>query len=169
MDADSSLAHTVCSTAGNVNDVIQANSLLHGQESVVFADAGCQGAVQRPDVIVGVTWRAAMRPGKRRALDKTDEIDALVEQMKKLKARVRAKVEHPRKVLERQFGHAKVHYRGLTKDTAQMVTLFARSNLWMVQGPIDGGAGMSASNAHPKLPASYAMSSGWRFKAPVER
>ena len=40
VDADSGLVHTVRGTAGNVNDVVQANSLLHGQESDVFANAG---------------------------------------------------------------------------------------------------------------------------------
>ena len=36
-------------TAGNVNDVVEANSLLHGEETVVFTDAGYQGADKRPD------------------------------------------------------------------------------------------------------------------------
>lgn len=71
VDADSGLVHTVRGTAGNVNDVAQANSLLHGQESDVFADAGYQGAAKRLDAIAGVNWHIAMRPGKRRALDKT--------------------------------------------------------------------------------------------------
>ena len=48
-------------------------------------------------------------------------------------ASVRAKVEHPCRVIKRQFGHVKVRYRGLAKNTAQLVTLFALSNLWMVR------------------------------------
>ena len=57
-------------TSGNVNDVVQANALLHGDERVVFADAGYQGAHKRPGARSGVTWHVAMRPGKREALDK---------------------------------------------------------------------------------------------------
>ncbi|ABM43066.1 transposase, IS4 family [Acidovorax sp. JS42] len=136
VDADSGLVHTVRGTAGNVNDVLEANSLLHGQESDVFADAGYQGAAKRPDARAGVNWRIAMRPGKRRVLDKADEIDALVDKIEKLKASVRAKVEHPFRVIKRQFGHTKVRYRGLKKNTAQLVTLFALSNLWMVRGKL---------------------------------
>ena len=45
-----------------------------------------------------------------------------------------AKVEHPFRVIKRQFGHVKVRYRGLEKNTAQLVTLFALSNLWMMRG-----------------------------------
>ena len=49
VDAESGLVHTVRGTAANVNDVVEANSLLHGQETDVFADAGYQGADKRPD------------------------------------------------------------------------------------------------------------------------
>lgn len=56
-----------------------------------------------------------MRPGKRKKLDKTHEADAMLDQAEKLKAGVRAKVEHPFRVIKRQFGHVKVRYRGLKK------------------------------------------------------
>ena len=138
VDADSGLVHTVRGTAGNVNDVIEGNSLLHGHEQVVFGDAGMQGAHKRPDARPGVKWYVAMRPGKRRALDKSDPIDALVDRIEKLKASVRAKVEHPFRVVKRQFGHVKVRYRGLAKNTAQLKTLFALSNLWMVRHVLMG-------------------------------
>jgi IS5 family transposase len=36
-------------------------------------------------------------------------------------------------VLKRQFGFTKVRYRGLAKNTAQIVTLFALSNLCMAR------------------------------------
>ncbi|OLH20720.1 transposase, partial [Xanthomonas oryzae pv. oryzae] len=49
------------------------------------------------------------------------------------KASVRAKVEHPFRVIKGQFGYTKVRYRGLAKNTAQVQTLFALSNLWMVR------------------------------------
>ena len=117
-------------TAANVNDVVEANSLLHGQETDVFADAGYQGAAKRPDAKDDVNWHVAMRPGKRRALDKTKTIDHLIDQVERIKASVRAKVEHPFRVIKQQFGHVKVRYRGLKKNTAQLRTLFALSNLW---------------------------------------
>jgi IS5 family transposase len=134
VDADSGLVHTVRGTSGNVSDVVEANSLLHGHETDVFADAGYQGAHKRPDAKEGVTWHVAMRPGKRRALDKENKpIDALIEQVEKIKASIRAKVEHPFRVIKRQFGYTKVRYRGLMKNTLQLKTLFALSNLWMVR------------------------------------
>ena len=137
VDAESGLVHTVQGTSGNVNDVVEANSLLHGEETVVFTDAGYQGADKRPDAKPGVTWHVAMRPGKRRALDtEHNEADALLEKIERIKAGVRAKVEHPFRVIKRQFGHVKVRYRGLKKNTAQLKTLFALSNLWMVRNKV---------------------------------
>jgi IS5 family transposase len=138
VDADSGLVHTVCGTAGHVNDVVEANSLLHGQETDVFADAGYQGAHKRPDAKEDVQWHVAMRPGLRKLLDKADPMDALTEQVERIKASIRAKVEHPFRVIKRQFGHVKVRYRGLAKNTAQLHTLFALSNLWMVRKRLTG-------------------------------
>jgi IS5 family transposase len=70
VDADSGLVHTVRGTAGNVNDVVEANSLLHGQETDAFGDAGYQGVDKRPDANNGVRWHVAMRPGCAGLLDK---------------------------------------------------------------------------------------------------
>ena len=50
------------------------------------------------------------------------------------KAQTRAKVEHPFRVIKCQFGHVKVRYRGLRKNTQQLHTLFALANLWMARG-----------------------------------
>jgi IS5 family transposase len=134
VDADSGLVHTVVGTAANVNDVTQASALVHGEETDVFADAGYQGVAKREEVQgIEANWHVAMRPGKRRALDKDSPMGAVLDQLEHVKARIRAKVEHPFRVIKRQFGHMKVRYRGLAKNTAQLHTLFALSNLWMAR------------------------------------
>ena len=56
-----------------------------------------------------------------------------LEKNEKRKASVRAKVEHPFRVIKRQFGLMKVRFRGLAKNTAHVITLFALSNLWMAR------------------------------------
>ena len=86
-----------------------------------------------------------LTPGKRRKLDKDNNpVDALIDQGEKIKACIRARVEHLFRVIKRQFGFAKVRYRGLKKNTLQIKTLFA--SVQLVDGPshTDGGAGMSA-------------------------
>ena len=138
VDSESGLVHTVRGTAAHVSDVTEGNSLLHGQEEEAYGDAGYQGIENRPDAKKDVLWHIAMRPGKRAALDLENKRDALTEKIEKAKAGIRAKVEHPFRVIKRQFGFIKVRYRGLKKNTAQLVTLFALSNLWMARGKLLG-------------------------------
>lgn len=134
VDADSGAVHTVVGTAANVSDVTQAHALLHGEESDVFADAGYQGVARREDTQgLHVAWHVAMKPGKRRALDKDSAVGALVDELERVKAGIRAKVEHPFRIVKRQFGYCKVRYRGIKKNTAQLTTLFALANLWMMR------------------------------------
>ncbi|OJX29191.1 MAG: hypothetical protein BGO74_14275 [Burkholderiales bacterium 68-12] len=62
----------------------------------------------------------------------------LTDQLERIKVSIRAKVEHPFRVIKRQWGRVKVRYRGLAKNTAQLNTLFALSNLWMVRRTLLG-------------------------------
>ena len=136
VDADSGLVHSVTTTAANAHDVTQASELLHGEETDVFADSGYRGVEKREEIQTkhpDVMWHIAMMPGKRKAMDKSTPMGAILEQLEKTKARIRAKVEHPFRVIKRQFGYTKVRYRGLAKNTAQLYTLFMLSNLWMVR------------------------------------
>ena len=133
-DAASGLVHTVKYTAANVHDVTVAEELLHGQKDCVWSDAGYQGAEKKPENAGSDVQRiTAMRPGKRRALDKSRESGRLAEQYEKLKARVRAKVEHPFQVIKQRFGYVKTRYRGLKKNAARLTMLFAFANLWKVR------------------------------------
>ena len=132
VDAESGLVHSVVGTAANVNDVTQAHKLLHGQETDVLADAGYQG-VDKRNLELAVNWHVAMRPGTRKALDLSSELARDIDRVEQIKASIRAKVEHPFRVIKQQFGYAKVRYRGLAKNTARLTMLFALSNLWMAR------------------------------------
>ncbi len=132
VDAASGLVHTVVGTAANVNDLNVAGQLLHGEEQAAFGDAGYQGVHKRAEA-AGPTWHVAMRPGLRRQLNPFIEPDFVAERVEKMKASIRAKVEHPFRVIKRQFGLMKVRFRGLAKNTSHVVTLFALSNLWMAR------------------------------------
>jgi len=72
-------------------------------------------------------------------------------------AKVRAKVEHPFRVIKRQFGHVKVRYRGLAKNTAQLHVLFALSNLWMVRKRLLAPTGQ----VRPLVGQNRPISGGW--------
>ena len=140
VDAESGLVHSVVGTAANVNDVTQADKLLHGQETDVLGDAGYQGVDKRHPNLK-VNWHVAMRPGKRKALDLSSALARDIDRVEQIKASIRAKVEHPFRVVKQQFGYAKVRYRGLAKNTARLTMLFALSNLWMVRRQMLGAQG----------------------------
>jgi IS5 family transposase len=142
VDADSGLVHTVTTTAANAHDVTQAHALLHGQEQVVFGDSGYRGVQKREEVEhkhPKVDWQIAMMPGKRKSLNKAIGSQALKDKLEKIKASIRAKVEHPFRVIKCQFGHRKTRYKGLAKNTSQLQVLFALSNLWMARKRIMQG------------------------------
>lgn len=49
-----------------------------------------------------------MKHSKRKQLDKEHPVQALLEKVEQIKARIRAKVEHPFRVIKQQFGYVKV-------------------------------------------------------------
>jgi IS5 family transposase len=133
VDSESGLVHSVETTAANVHDLTPAAELLHGEETVVYADAGYQGIEKRSEMQgKGIGFRVAMRPGKRRALPDTPEgrVDDLVETAK---AHFRAKVEHPFRVIKQQFGFQKTRLRGMLKNRCKVKVLAALSNLFMAR------------------------------------
>lgn len=120
------LIHSIETTAANEHDLNVADRLLHGDESHVWADAGYAGIEKREEHRDRrVEWNIAMRPGRRAQLPEFSP----THWVERLKARVRAKVEHPFLTIKRQFGYGKVRYRGLAKNSNRLHVLAAFSNL----------------------------------------
>jgi IS5 family transposase len=126
-DAESGLVHTLIGTAANVADIQCARELLHGEETAAYGDAGYTG-IEKRDEAGNRTWYVALKRGKIKKMAE-GQIKELTCRIEKLKAQVRARVEHPFHVVKNLFGHRKVRYRGLQKNTAQLHTLFGLANL----------------------------------------
>ncbi|WP_347507273.1 IS5 family transposase [Pseudomonas anguilliseptica] len=142
VDDESGLVHSVVGTAANVADVTQVDKLLHGEENMVGADAGYTDVEKRPEHEGRqVIWQVAARRSTYKKLGKRSALYKAKRKIEKAKAQVRAKVEHPFRVIKRQFGYVKTRFRGLVKNTAQLVTLFALSNLWMARRDLLTNAG----------------------------
>ena len=126
VDSETGVVHSMSTTSANVHDVTEAHRLLHGGEKRVWGDAGYQGVSKRDENRgLEVEWRVAMRPGRRRQLERGSE-EAVEERRK---ASIRAKVEHPFLWVKRRFGYAKVRYRGLAKNTQRLALLLGLTNL----------------------------------------
>ncbi len=128
-DDESGLVHSVVGTAANVADVTQVDKLLHGDENVVCADAGYTGVEKRPEHEGReVIWQVAARRSTYKKLDKRSVLYKAKRKIEKAKAQVRAKVEHPFRVIKRQFGYTKVRFRGLLESTPNRISTAASSN-----------------------------------------
>ncbi|MCP9339442.1 IS5 family transposase [Stutzerimonas xanthomarina] len=142
VDDESGLVHSVVGTAANIADVTQVDKLLHGKENMVGADAGYTGVEKRPEHDGReVIWQIAARRSTYKKVSKRSALYKAKRKIEKAKAQVRAKVEHPFRVIKGQFGYVKTRFRGLAKNTAQLVTLFALSNLWMARRHLLTNAG----------------------------
>ena len=131
VDADSGLAHSLSVTGANVSDISQTHALLHGEEKVAYLDAGYQGVEKRPEIVAAharVSFEVAAKRGKIKAMTE-GAIKSLTLELEKLKAQVRARVEHPFHIIKNLFRHRKTRYRGLAKAGAQLHSLFALANL----------------------------------------
>ena len=133
VDAASGLVHSVVSTAANVHELNTAADRVHGVERVFYGDSGHIGIEKREAFKdCEAEMRIAMKPGQRRVLPDTPE-GRLLDLMEAAKAHVRAKVEHPFRIIKSQFGFRKVFYRGIRKNNLKLTMLFALANLWMVR------------------------------------
>jgi len=132
VDVASGVVHTLTGTAANEADINQMAAVLHGREEAVFADAGYTGADKRPEhEDREVSWNIAIKRGIIKALPKG--LRELAEPVERALSQVRAWVEHPFHIVKNLFRHKKLRYRGLTKNTAQLRTLFALANLVIVK------------------------------------
>jgi len=128
VDADSGVTHSLETSTAKLHDSQVWDAVLHGEETSVWADKGYVSAERKeaftaPGKVWGV-MRKAPKGGKLHPLDaRGNHIITMV----------RAKVEHPFRVIKRQSSHVKTRYRGLTKNCAQLFTLFALGNLFLVR------------------------------------
>jgi transposase, IS5 family len=131
VDAESELVHTVIGTVANVHDIIAAQALLQGEETDVYADAGYQG-IEKRDQTSPVRWHVAMRPSIRRKLNLKGPHRCDIRSDRTLESR------HPRESRTSIPDHQATVWLhedaipGVAKNTAQITTLFALGNLWMV-------------------------------------
>ncbi len=126
VDAKEGTVHTLVTTSANVADSTVLPDLLHGGERKVWGDGGYQGQTE------------AIKAAAPKAQDMTCRrtkfkyyVDELQKKKNRSKSSVRAKVEHPFRVLKRVFGFDKVRYRGIAKNHHRLCANFALVNLYM--------------------------------------
>src|SRR6056297_1809413 len=106
----------------------EMSSTKKGNDTSVWADKGYVSAAREAAFSgAGKFWGVMRKAPKGSGLHPIDE------DINRIIAKVRARVEHPFRVIKRQFGYIKTRYRSLAKDRAQLFTLFALGNLFLVR------------------------------------
>jgi transposase, IS5 family len=126
VDSKEGQVHSLCTSAASVADNHLLPDLLHGEERKVWGD----GAYQGQGEAIRQTSPHAQDMTSRRVKYK-DFVDEIQKAKNRVKARVRAKVEHPFRILKRIFGFDKVRYRGLKKNHERLCASFALVNLYL--------------------------------------
>jgi len=126
VDAKEGHVHSVATSAASVSDCHMLPDLLHGEERKVWGDGGYQGQTE------------AIQEAAPKAQDMTCRrvrfkhyVDELQKKRNRSKSSVRAKVEHPFRILKRVFGFDKVRYRGIAKNHHRLCANFALVNLYL--------------------------------------
>jgi len=132
VDAESGITHSLDTSTAKLHDSQVWDALLHGEETSVWADKGYVSA-EREAAFKGSGKGPGKVWGVMRKAPKGGDLDPIDAQINRIIAMVRAKVEHPFRVIKRQFGHVKTRYRGLAKNRAQLFTLFALGNLFVMR------------------------------------
>ena len=126
VDAKEGHVHSLATSAANVADMHMLPDLLHGEERKVWGDAGYQG---QTEAIQEAAPKAQDMPCRRTKFK--DYVDELQKKKNRSKSSVRAKVEHPFRIVKRVFGFDKVRYRGIAKNHNRLCANFALANLYM--------------------------------------
>jgi IS5 family transposase len=122
------LVHSLSTTHAAEADVNQLPQLIHGEERELYGDkAYWNESDRRSFTEVGVRYRVNRRGRRNRPLTPRWV------QINRSRSRVRARGEHPLRVVKVQWGFRKVRYRGLAKNTARVYALFALANLYLVR------------------------------------
>ena len=132
VDTAHGLVHTLEATTGKVSDYSMAETLLHGDEQTAHGDRGYADKSREPDRVreedeAGPRWFVPFK--RKKGCDTTPE----QKRLNRLLAALRSAVEHPFRVVKRQFGYTKVRYRGLYKNEQNLFSHFALVNLYMAR------------------------------------
>lgn len=123
VDEVSGLVYHATCTAANVVDVTMTHALLHGREEMILGDSDYTGTEKRAELADSdATFLVAAKRSNVEAMDNARERKQ-VKRWESAKASLRAKVEHPFRVIKLQFGYTEVRYKGLAKNASQVPTL----------------------------------------------
>ena len=127
-DTGKGLVHSVVVTDAAVHDSKVMDKLLHGEEKAVYGDKAYAGEERKKEYEGrGIEWCVKRKANRGQELTEEDR------EYNHRQGKIRAKVEHVFQVVKHIFQHRKVRYKGLKKNLAQVFSLFALANIYLVR------------------------------------
>jgi IS5 family transposase len=127
-DTGKGLVHSVVVTDAAVHDSKVMDELVHGEEQAVYGDRAYNNEKRKGDYEArGIKWRVNRKAYRHHQLSPED-VEYNHEQ-----SRIRAKGEHAFLVVKHLWHYRKARYKGLLKNAAQVFSLFALANLYLVR------------------------------------
>lgn len=120
------IIHSVAFGTAKDHDIKALEVLLHGDEKSIFGDSAYgtkedKSMARGMDVYYGIQDRGYRQ----------HPLSSGQKKKNKRHSRLRAKVEHPFRVIKHLWGHYKLRYKGLAKNASRFATLCALSNLYL--------------------------------------
>jgi len=158
VDSKETVVHSVVTSAASVADKHMLPDLLHGEERKVWSDGGYQGQTE------------AIRAAAPKAQDMTcrrtrykNHVDEEAKRKNTTKARVKAKAEHPFRILKRVFGFTRVRYRGIWKKPPMAVRSLRAGEPVPTPQPAGPSKGVVSPEAGKRPPETKKTSSNPPF------
>jgi len=130
-DTGKGLVHTIVVTNAAVHDSQVMDELLHGEEQAVYGDSAYTSEKRKTGFEAkGIKWCVNRKGCRYRQMSPAD-----VEYNHK-QSQTRARVEHAFRVVKHLWHYQKVRYKGLFKNAAQVFSLFALANMYMVRNEL---------------------------------
>jgi len=127
-DTDRGLVHSIAVTDAGVHDSQKMDELLHGEERTVYGDKAYSDIGKSQEFESrGIEWHIDRKGSPNHPLTEEDR------EWNQEQHHVRAKGEHAFLVVKHLWGYRKVRYKGLFKNAAQIFSLFALANFYLVR------------------------------------
>jgi IS5 family transposase len=130
-DTGKGLVHTIVVTNAAVHDSQVMGELVHGEEQAVYGDSAYTSEKRKTGFeAMGIKWCVNRKGCRYRQMSPAD-----VEYNHK-QSQTRARGEHAFRIVKHLWHYQKVRYKGLFKNAAQVFSLFALANLYMVRNEL---------------------------------
>jgi len=120
------IIHSVAFSTAKDHDLLALECLLHGGESSVFGDSAYNVNDDKRQARSHEVYYGISDKGRR-----NHPLSHAQKKKNRKYSSLRAKVEHPFRVIKEQWGHRKLRYKGLMKNASQFTTLCALTNLYL--------------------------------------